>query len=100
MAADLQEAVHALRAVAPAAKASTTALESLLFLNDGYIKVRGHVPLHLHAPPRARVAVLDLLHGPALALLAWPGSLCSGMQVRVSYPASQSEPVLLCRPST
>lgn len=39
MAADLQEAVHALRAVAPDAKPTTTALESLLFLNDGYIKV-------------------------------------------------------------
>lgn len=40
MSADLQEAVHALRAVAPVSRETTAALEALLFLNDGYIKVR------------------------------------------------------------
>ena len=39
MSADLQEAVHALRTVAPVSRETTAALEALLFLNDGYIKV-------------------------------------------------------------
>ena len=39
MSADLQEAVHALRAVTPVSRETTAALEALLFLNDGYIKV-------------------------------------------------------------
>ena len=46
MAADLQEVVHALRGVAPNAKPATSALETLLFLNDGYIKVCAGLAVH------------------------------------------------------